>query len=196
MDHPARLAVLLSGAGRTLANLLDRTAAGRLDAAIPLVIASRECPGADIARRTGIDTHIIHGTIPPQRLAALAADHAIDLVVLAGYLKLLPIPAPLAGRVVNIHPALLPAFGGPGMHGMKVHAAVAQAAQRGEITHTGCTVHYADDTYDTGPIILQRSCPVFPDDTAESIAQRVLALEMQTYPEALAALIAGNSPRA
>ena len=189
MDHPARLAVLLSGAGRTLANLLDRTAAGRLDAAIPLVIASRECPGADIARRAGIDTHIIHGTIPPQRLAALAADHAIDLVVLAGYLKLLPIPAPLAGRVVNIHPSLLPAFGGPGMHRMKVHAAVAQAAQRGEITHTGCTVHYADDTYDTGPIVLQRRCTISAEDTPETLAAKVFQLELEAYPTALRQLI-------
>jgi len=194
MTPPPRLAVLLSGSGRTLANLLTVIERRELDAAIPLVIASRECRGADIAREHHITTLVIPGTIPADRLVALAHEHAIDLVVLAGYLKLLPIPPALDRRVVNIHPALLPAFGGPGMHGTKVHAAVAAAARRGDITHTGCTVHLCDSTYDTGPIILQHSCPVFPDDTPEQIAARVLELEMQTYPEALRLLISGNAP--
>lgn len=192
MNRPARLAVLLSGAGRTLANLLDVIARGDLDATIPLVVASRECRGADIAREHAITTLVIPGEIPADRLVALAHEHAIDLVVLAGYLKLLPIPPALERRVVNIHPALLPAFGGPGMHGMKVHAAVADAARRGKLTQTGCTVHLCDSTYDTGPIVLQRSCPVFPDDTPDAIAARVLDLELQAYPEALRLLISGN----
>lgn len=192
MKRPARLAVLLSGAGRTLANLLDVIDRGDLDATVPLVVTSRECRGADIARARAITTLVIPGEIPADRLVALAHEHAIDLVVLAGYLKLLPIPPALERRVVNIHPALLPAFGGPGMHGMKVHAAVADAARRGQLTQTGCTVHLCDATYDTGPIVLQRTCPVFPDDTPDAIAARVLELEMQTYPEALRLLISGN----
>lgn len=194
MTRPARLAVFLSGSGRTLDNLLRVIGRGELDASIELVVASRECRGADIARRHAVPTLVIPGTIPADRLTTLVHDHAIDLVVLAGYLRLLPIPPALDGRVVNIHPALLPAFGGPGMHGSKVHAAVADAARRGEISQTGCTVHLCDSTYDTGPVVLQRTCPLFPDDTPEAIAARVFELELAAYPEAIRLLISGNAP--
>lgn len=194
MNRPARLAVFLSGSGRTLDNLLAVIARGELDASVALVVASRECRGASVAREHDIATLVIPGTIPADRLTELAREHAIDLIVLAGYLRLLPIPPALEGRVVNIHPALLPAFGGPGMHGSKVHAAVADAARRCEITETGCTVHLCDSTYDTGPIVLQRTCPVSPGDTPDAIAARVFGLELAAYPEAIRLLISGNAP--
>src|SRR5262245_32985236 len=108
----ARLAVMLSGNGRTLLNLLEHIRAGKLSGTIELVIASRECLGAQRARDAGIRTEVIRGVIPEYRLAQLLRDHGIEYVALAGYLQLLKIPAPFRGRVVNVHPALLPAHGG------------------------------------------------------------------------------------
>ncbi|MEQ8850487.1 MAG: formyltransferase family protein [Phycisphaerales bacterium] len=188
----ARLGVFLSGSGRTLENLITTIARGALDATVPVVVASRECRGAEIARNLGIDTRVIEGTPTARQVESLAQKHELDWIVLAGYLKLLPIPELLTGRVVNIHPALLPDFGGPGMHGMKVHQAVAAAAKEGRITETGCTVHLCDAQFDTGPIVLQKRCPVAPDDTPDDIAARVFALEQQAYPEALSILISGS----
>lgn len=192
MTNPARLGVFLSGQGRTLEYLVSAIAYGALDATIPLVVASRECRGAETARSLGIHTEVIPGVIPEPQLETLAHEHTLDWVVLAGYLKLLPIPQSLPGRVVNIHPALLPDFGGPGMHGMKVHQAVAAAAKTGRITECGCTVHLCDAAYDTGPIVLQHSAPVSPDDTPDQIADRVFELEKLAYPEALSMLISGR----
>lgn len=183
-----RLAVLLSGSGRTLVNLIEHIRSGRLHAEIPLVIASRECLGAQRARELGITTLIIRGDIPPDHLERLVAEHRIDWVVLAGYLRLLPISPSLAGRVVNIHPALLPKFGGPGMYGHHVHEAVIASGD----PVSGCTVHLCDSAYDRGPIILQRQCPVLPADTPDTLAARVFELECQTYPEALELLFSGG----
>lgn len=190
---PARLLVLLSGSGRTLENLLARIDAGDLPAAVVRVIANKECRGADIARTRAIPTDIIPGAIPPDTLDALVTQDRIDWVVLAGYLKLVPITPATRSRIVNIHPALLPAFGGPGMHGMKVHTAAVEAFRRGEVTESGCTVHLADDTYDTGPIILQRRCPITEDDTPETLAAKVFQLELEAYPAALKQLTTGSS---
>lgn len=185
---PPRLAVLLSGSGRTLVNLVDHIDAGTLKATIPLVIASRECLGAQRARERGVATvRVLPGTIPAATLAAVLDQHRIDWVVLAGYLRLVDIPPAYRGRVVNIHPALLPDFGGPGMHGRHVHEAVL-AARR---TQSGCTVHLCDEVYDRGRVILQKRCPVLPDDTPEALAARVFELEKAAYPEALARLLEG-----
>jgi phosphoribosylglycinamide formyltransferase-1 len=189
---PARLLVLLSGSGRTLENLLARTHTGALPAVVARVIASKPCRGADIAQARDIPTDIIPGSLPPATLDALVARDRIDWIVLAGYLKLVPITPATRGRIVNIHPALLPAFGGPGMHGMKVHTAAVEAFRRGQIAESGCTVHLADDTYDTGPIILQRRCPITPDDTPETLAAKVFQLELEAYPAALNQLITGQ----
>jgi phosphoribosylglycinamide formyltransferase 1 len=180
-----RLAVLLSGGGRTLLNLLDYVRSGSLAATVDLVIASRECLGAQRARDAGLPTQIIPGIIPAPRLASLVRDHRIDLIVLAGYLKLIDIPPDLEGRIVNIHPALLPGFGGPGMYGDRVHEAVIRSGAR----MSGCTVHLVDAIYDHGRILLQRTCPVLPDDTPHSLADRVFSLECKAYPEALQRLI-------
>lgn len=182
-----RLAVCISGGGRTLLNLAERIEAGRLDAEIALVIASRECPGAERARQRGLPVTVEPGDIPAARLGALLHEAGAEWVVLAGYLRLLPIPPGFAGRIVNIHPALLPAFGGRGMHGERVHRAVLDAGCK----VSGCTVHLCDDRYDTGPIVLQRACEVRDDDTPDTLGARVFDLECDALPDALAMLLAG-----
>ena len=184
---PIRLAVLLSGSGRTLENLLDEIAAGRLAASVEAVISNRDdVRGVEVARRAGVTTHVL-----PRGSKSLAAwsDEIFaacrtanaDLVVMAGFLQLVEIPADFAGRVINIHPALLPSFGGKGFHGMHVHRAV---LARG-CTVSGCTVHLVDNEYDHGRILLQKTVPVLPDDTPESLAARVFAVECRALPEAI-----------
>jgi folate-dependent phosphoribosylglycinamide formyltransferase PurN len=182
--------VLLSGGGRTLLNLCDQIDSGRLNAAIPLVIASRPGPGPDRAAARGLHVEIIRGRIPADRLGSLLHRHAVQWVVLAGYLQLIDIPPDYAGRIVNIHPALLPSFGGPGMYGRHVHEAVIASGAK----TSGCTVHRVTPKYDEGPIILQRSCPVLPNDTPETLAARVFEQECIAYPEALRILIEGRTP--
>lgn len=187
----ARLGVLISGSGRTLMNLHDRAGRGALDAEIAGVIASRPCGGAERARAAGLNTEIVPGEIPAGALVGWAERLGVDLLVLAGYLRRVPVPDRLRRRIVNIHPALLPGdgtggrFGGPGMYGMKVHRAVLGSG----VAESGCTVHFCDEGYDTGPIILQRRCPVLPGDTPESLADRVFSLELDAYPDALQLLI-------
>ena len=185
---PLRLAILLSGSGRTLENLLEWIAAERLAATVEVVIASRgDVRGVGVAQRAGLPTRVLpqgtHSTAEwsAEIFAACRAAKA-DLVVMAGFLKLVEIPADFAGRVINIHPALLPAFGGKGFHGMHVHRAV---LARG-CTVSGCTVHLVDNEYDHGRIILQKTVPVLPDDTPESLAARVFAVECQALPQAIA----------
>jgi phosphoribosylglycinamide formyltransferase-1 len=184
-QHPAHLAVLLSGSGRTLDNLLVAICEKRLAASIELVIASKESLGAEKSRAAGLRTMVVKGEIPREELGRLLHEHAIDWVACAGYLKYLHVPAAYTGRVVNIHPALLPAFGGPGMFGDRVHEAVLRSGA----TESGCTVHLVDDVYDHGRILLQRTCPVLPTDDAHTLATRVFAEECKAYPEALQRLI-------
>jgi len=188
-DPPARLAVFLSGSGRTMVNLAERIEAGELPATIALVVASRECLGVERAHERGFPVHLIPGAPSGDQLAHLLREHAIDWVVLAGYTVLLPIPEGFDGRVVNIHPALLPNFGGPGMFGMNVHRAVIEAGE----TESGCTVHLCDAQYDTGPVLLQLKCPVEENDTPEDLASRVFSLELEAYPQALRGLLEGTT---
>lgn len=191
MTHPhassqrPRLAVFISGGGRTLLNLHDRILDGSLIAEIPLVVASKPCTGVDRALACGLHTIIMLGDIAARDLAALLAEFRIDLVVLAGYLKLLPISKELEGGVINIHPALLPKYGGPGMYGHRVHEAVLAAGD----TESGCTVHLCDNIYDRGEILLQRRCPVLADDTPHSLAARVFEQELLAYPTAIKELL-------
>jgi len=117
-----------------------------------------------------------------------AERYEADLVCLAGYMSLLEISEGFHNRVINIHPALLPAFGGKGMYGLSVHQAVLQA----ECKVSGCSVHFCDQTYDTGPIIVQRTCPVLEDDTPETLAKRVYEQECLAYPEAIRLIAAGR----
>ena len=185
---PVRLAVLLSGSGTTLQNLIDRIADGRLAAYIALVIASRpDAGGLDRARRAGIPAV----AVPRKDFATIdafndaiheaLAQADVDLLVLAGFLSPFQLRGRYAGRVLNIHPALIPAFCGKGYYGERVHQAVLDAG----VKISGCTVHFADDQYDTGPIILQGAVPVHDDDTPASLAARVHALENELYPEAI-----------
>lgn len=183
---PPRLGVLLSGGGRTLLNLADEIDAGRLDARIGLVIASRECLGAQRARERGLAVEVIPGVIPADSLEHLLRRERIAWVVLAGYLKLVDVPAAYQGRVVNIHPALLPRHGGLGMYGHHVHEAVLASGD----SESGCTVHLVDDEYDRGETVLQLRCPVLPGDTPDTLAARVFEQECAAYPAALRRLFA------
>ena len=178
---PPRLAILISGGGRSLLNLCDLISRGELLATIPLVISSIEGPGADRARARNLNTLIIPGQLTLNNFTDLLTQHSIDLVILAGYLKKLPVPPTYRNKILNIHPALLPKYGGHGMYGDKVHAAVIAAGEK----ESGCTVHFVDDQYDTGPIILQRTCPVLPTDDPHALAARVFEQECIAYPEAI-----------
>lgn len=187
MPRP-RLAIFLSGSGRTLINIHDHILQSHLNAEIALVLASRECPAADRARERNLPTRIVPDNLSPDAFDQLTREHNADLVALAGYLRLVSFPPQWRTRVVNIHPALLPSFGGRGMFGRHVHSAVLRAGCK----VSGCTVHFCDDRYDTGPIILQRCCPVLNDDTPDTLAARVFELEKPAYIDALRALTEGR----
>ena len=192
---PIHLAVLLSGSGTTLANLLDAIARRELDATVQLVIGSRPgLKGIDRAAAAGLPTAVVDrksfDTAQSFSHAIFAVlDRAgVDLICLAGWLCLLDIPAPYAGRLMNIHPSLLPSFGGRGMYGRRVHQAVLDHGCK----VSGCTVHLVDNEYDAGPIVLQRACAVAEDDTAETLAARVFEQECVAYPEAIRLYRAGR----
>jgi formyltetrahydrofolate-dependent phosphoribosylglycinamide formyltransferase len=183
-----RLAVLLSGSGTTLQNFIDRIAARRLDARLEVVISSRaDAFGLERARLHGIPSVTVarkdHADVGAfnDALHAALVPYAPDLVLLAGFLSPFQLRAAYAGRVLNVHPALIPAFSGKGFYGRRVHEAVLASGVR----LSGCTVHFADDEYDHGPIILQRSVPVLDDDTPETLAARVALVEREAYPEAV-----------
>ncbi len=183
-----KLAVLISGSGTTLQNLIDQIAEGDLEARIAVVIASRPgLKGIDRAAAAQLPIIVIDRRefeTPAdfsEQVFAAVDQFQVDLVCLAGWLCLLDIPPRYSGRVMNIHPSLLPKFGGKGMYGQKVHQAVLDAG----CDQSGCTVHYVDNQYDNGPIILQRICPVLPGDTAQTLAARVFEEEKVAYPEAI-----------
>lgn len=190
-----RLAVLLSGSGTTLQNLIDHSDAGTLDASVACVIASRASAfGLDRAAKHGIPAlAITAGEFPDPgaRNEAVWAEvrrHNIDLVVLAGYMSLISVPGDFVNRIVNIHPALIPAFSGQGMFGQHVHEAVIQYGAK----ITGATVHFVDGAYDHGPIIMQEAIPVHDHDTAETLAERVQVLERKLYPKAIQMIAEGR----
>lgn len=173
-----RLAVLVSGGGTTLQNLIDVIGRGKLEARIAVVVSNvAGVKALERAERAGIPAVVA----PVDRIASVLEPHAPDWVVMAGFLKLWEFPPKYEGRVLNIHPALLPKFGGPGMYGDRVHAAVLAAGEK----ESGCTVHVADHRYDHGPILLQRKVPVLPGDTVATLRERVMAAERVAYPEAL-----------
>ena len=183
-----KLAVLLSGNGTTLQNVLDRCAAGELDASVVCILSSREnAYGLERARAAGIPAI----SVPRKDFAdtetfgcavwAVVDEFAPDLIVLAGFMSLLPIPEAYAGRIMNVHPALIPAFSGRGMYGDNVHRAVLDYG----VKTTGVTVHFVDDEYDRGPVIAQSTVPVMEDDTVETLAARVQEEERKLYPAAI-----------
>jgi formyltetrahydrofolate-dependent phosphoribosylglycinamide formyltransferase len=194
LDPPIRLAVCVSGGGTTLQNLIERIESGELAASIVQVIASR--PDIDAiprARRAGIPVDVVHAQTLARDAFSTAVFDAIrlrgaDLVVLGGFLNILSIPPDFEHRVINIHPALIPAFCGKGFHGEKVHRAV---LDRG-VKISGCTVHFADNHYDHGPIILQRPVPVLDGDTPATLAARVFDAECDALPDAIALYAAGQ----
>lgn len=194
-NRPIRLGVLISGGGSTLANLVDKIAAGELAAEVPLVIASRaDCGGVARARNAGLRCEVVDrkGFADVAGFSKAVFDFCrsarVDLVTLAGFLSLIEVPDDFLFRVMNIHPALVPAFCGKGFYGHKVHEAV---LQRG-VKVSGCTVHFADNHYDQGPIIAQSCVSVHDDDTPETLAARVFAAECQAYPEAIRLYAAGR----
>lgn len=182
------IAVFLSGSGRTLENLIKHRDEHGLPIEIRLVISSSsKVRGVEIARDAGLETRVEPKRSSQsvleysQAMFAPCRDRDVRLVVMAGFLKHVLIPDDFANRVLNIHPSLLPAFGGPGMYGGRVHQA---AIDRG-VKYSGCTVHFVDNEYDHGPIVLQRICDVFPDDTADTLAARVFKLECDALPDAI-----------
>ncbi len=191
----AKLAVLLSGGGSTLQNLLDCIADGSLPAEIVVVIASRrDAFGLERARLAGVPAIAVarkdFDAVDAfnDALHDALAPYNIDLVVLGGFLSLFQPRERFTGRVLNIHPALIPAFCGKGFYGHAVHRAVIEAG----VKVSGCTVHFADDRYDHGPIILQGTVPVLDDDTPDTLASRVHELENRLYPEAIRLWAAGR----
>lgn len=192
------IAVFISGGGRSLANLIEHRDRHQLPIDIRLVISSSsKVRGVTLARQAGLATIVVRKSEHPQPQDYSQAmfdpcrEAGAKLVVMAGYLKHVLIPEDFVGRVINIHPSLLPSFGGPGMYGQHVHQAVLDRGVR----ISGCTVHYVDNEYDNGPIILQRSCPVDENDTAETLAARVFEQECQALPEAIARLANVLSPK-
>jgi formyltetrahydrofolate-dependent phosphoribosylglycinamide formyltransferase len=180
--------VLVSGSGTTLQNLIDQIAAERLDAEVAVVIATRGDAGAlERARRAGISAVAVprkeYDSVDSfnDALHRELQRHEFDLILLAGFLSPFQLRGRFDGRVLNIHPALIPAFCGKGFYGRRVHEAVLDAG----VKVSGCTVHFADDDYDRGPIILQGAVPVLDEDTPETLAARVHELENELYPEAV-----------
>jgi formyltetrahydrofolate-dependent phosphoribosylglycinamide formyltransferase len=186
----------VSGSGRTLENLLRLQRDGNTAYTITCVIASRpDCRGADLARQAGLPLfcHRFPSSTDPQlegELTAFLRQNAVDWIVLAGFLRPLPVLSPWRDRIVNIHPALLPKFGGKGMYGMNVHRAVIAAGE----SESGATVHFVNEHYDEGAVIAQIKVPVQTGDSPEDLAARVFAAETKLYPDVINKLISGQLP--
>jgi phosphoribosylglycinamide formyltransferase-1 len=189
--NPLRIAVLASGSGTNFQAIVDKIASGQLNARImALICNNRNAYVLERARQAGIRAEHWSETLAGSRqvfvegLLRVLRESKVELVVLAGYMKLLPaeVVHEYQGRILNIHPALLPKFGGQGMYGMFVHEAVISAKE----TESGATIHFVDAEYDRGPIFLQRRVPVLPGDTPESLRERVLKVEHELLPEAIA----------
>lgn len=179
---------LISGAGTTMENLLQRAQDGTCRMQPVGVIASKEgVPGIARAQKFNVPVQVVPRTdftdaaAFSRQVFKLIAAVRPDVVLLAGFLSYLHLPDKYKGKVLNVHPSLLPRFGGKGMYGIKVHKAVLRAGEK----ETGCTVHYVDEVYDRGPIILQRKVPVLANDTPESLQARVQEAEREAYPEAI-----------
>lgn len=190
-NSPIRIAVLASGSGTNFQAIVDKIAAGQLNARVMVLICNnRNAFVLERARQVGIRAEHWSETLAGSRqkfvegLLNTLRENKVELIVLAGYMKLLPeeVVREFHGRILNIHPALLPKFGGQGMYGMFVHEAVIAARE----TESGATIHFVDAEYDRGPVFLQRTVPVLPNDTPESLRERVLKLEHELLPEAIA----------
>ncbi len=186
-----RIAVLLSGGGRTLQNVIDHIKQGKLTAEVVVVIGSRpDAYGLERARKEGIENTCVHyreykrkGDIDgfSQAINEHLKKYQIDLIVMAGFMHLFKADEKWNGRIMNIHPALVPSFCGDGYYGHHVHEAVLEYGAK----VSGCTVHFVDKIYDHGPIIVQSAVPVKDDDTADTLAARVFKEECKLYPRAI-----------
>jgi len=189
------LGVLISGSGNTLQNFLDQIETEKLPATIQIVISSKpNVAGLERARK-----HNIHAAVVPyinyknvdafsQAITTELDKYPLDLITLAGFVHFYKIPEKYKGKVMNIHPGLIPAFCGHHYYGRKVHEAVIKYGAK----VSGCTVHFADNVYDNGPIIIQRTVPVLDDDTPDTLAARVFKEECEAYPEAIRLFAAGR----
>ncbi|OGJ86089.1 MAG: phosphoribosylglycinamide formyltransferase [Candidatus Raymondbacteria bacterium RifOxyA12_full_50_37] len=194
----ATLAVFCSGGGSNLQSIIDNVSSGRIPARIGFVLSNNSVSRAlERARKHAIPAIHFSGIHYPgpaayeQAMLKLLEEHAIDIICLAGYMKLVPaqVIRRYQGKILNIHPALLPKFGGKGMYGIHVHAAVIAAKEK----ESGATVHFVTEQYDDGPVIVQQCVPVLPGDTAEQLAERVLAVEHAIYPEAILRVVSGKA---
>ncbi len=192
---PLRIAVLISGGGTTLKNMIQRIDAGLLDVRIELVVCSNpESRGMQFAEEAGIPAVVIERKQYDTQDAFSAAifdgcrQANADIVAMGGFLKQVTIPEDFTNRVLNIHPALIPAFCGKGMYGHFVHEAVLEYGAK----VSGCTVHFADNEYDRGPVVVQKTVPVMEDDTPDTLAARVFEQECEAYPEVLRLIGAGR----
>jgi len=197
-DNKKRLAVFCSGTGTNFKALFHAIIERELPAEIVLCLSNRlQCGAVDFAREYGIETMLLsekqfatHGDFARAMLRALR-ERRIDMILLAGYLRKVPdeVIAAYPDKIVNIHPSLLPQFGGHGMYGMRVHEAVIASGEN----RSGATVHFVNEEYDKGRIIMQNHVPVLAGDTPETLAKRVLRCEHRLYPDALEKLLTGES---
>ena len=192
---PLPVAVLISGSGRTLKNINNRVAAGKLDVEVRLVVASTSkatgiqfAADADAPGRVLLRKDFDSDESYSDAIFSACREAGAELVVLAGWLKLLVVPDDYHNRVVNIHPGLIPSFCGKGFYGHHVH----QAAVDYGVKLSGCTVHFVDNEYDHGPVILQKAVPVSHEDTADSLAARVFEAECEAFPETLQLIAQGR----
>ena len=186
-----RIGVLISGSGSNLQSIIDNIQSGYIpNAKVVIVVSSRsDAFGIKRAEKAGIKAVFIDPKQTSssyeysQEITDALVEHAVDLVCLAGFMRMIekPVLEKFSGRIMNIHPALLPKFGGKGMYGHFVHEAVLQAGEK----ESGPTIHFVDDQYDHGPVILQRTISVLPEDTPDTLSERVLAEEHKIYPDAL-----------
>jgi len=182
------IAVLISGGGTTLRNLIAKQKEASLPVEFRLVVSSRkDARGLQFAAQAGIPSRVIRKRdfadpeSHSQAVFGAVRESGAALVVMGGYLEHLLIPSDFEHRVLNVHPSLIPAFCGQGMYGLRVHEAAIQAGAK----ISGCTVHWVDNQYDHGPIVLQRECEVLPEDTPETLHERVFALECEALPDAI-----------
>lgn len=193
-DNPLRVAVLISGSGRTLKNLLNiKASGGFLNIEFPLVVSSKpDAGGLQYAYEAGIPAHVVdYNEFGPDKFSQEIFDRVqkanCNFIVLGGFLRQLTIPANWENRVINIHPSLVPLFCGQGFYGKRVH----QAALDYGVKISGCSVHFVNNEFDNGPVILQRAVPVYSTDTADELAARVLEAEFLALPTALRLIAAG-----
>lgn len=186
-----KIGVLVSGGGSNLQSIIDKSKSGELQCKVEVVIGDRECYGVERAKEAGIDGYTLDRKVLKKELCReidkIVSEKGIDLIVLAGFLSIIDeeFVNKWKGRIINIHPSLLPKFGGPGMYGIRVHEAVLKTGEQ----ESGCTVHYVDTGVDSGEIIAQKRVKVLEGDTPEILQKRVLVEEHKLLPESIAKII-------